>query len=305
MNFKSDMAIVIPAYKSEFFEETWESIINQTDRDFHVYVGNDAGDKIIEDILYSRNSSSQITYRYFDRNLGHESLTSHWNRCFDMVRNEKWIWLFSDDDLMDARCIENFRKSQSSNPDIRLFRWNTVKFVQDTPLKVNYMPEKFSLPDFLQMKFNYAIETYAVEFIMNRALLGQAGRFPCFPLGWCSDDLFWIRLLTHSDAITIPESPVFWRFSNHNISGKLNTSITAYQKLDACCLFLAELIEMKLFEKYDGAEQSFMRWISGQYGHLKKFLSVKTRVDYLSRISNMLPSSAKSLFTDIFQSPEF
>lgn len=38
------LAIVIPYYKINYFEETLKSLSNQTDKKFKVYIGNDASE---------------------------------------------------------------------------------------------------------------------------------------------------------------------------------------------------------------------------------------------------------------------
>ncbi|HCM22680.1 MAG TPA: hypothetical protein DIC46_18340 [Porphyromonadaceae bacterium] len=293
MNSNLDIAIVIPAYKSDFFKETFESIINQTDSNFHVYIGNDAGDKKIEKIIYSfeERANMKITYRYFENNLGQTSLTAHWNRCLEMLQNETWIWLFSDDDLMDKDCIKNFRKVQLKYPDISVFKFNSIKFANEKLLKKNIFPERFSQIDFLKIKFNYISESYAVEYIFKKELLNHCGYFPDFPLGWCSDDLFWIKCMSISDIITIPESLVHWRYSGQNISGRMNTKKIAEQKIHACILFMEELIKSDILEKDTEIEDSFFNWIINQYLYLKPNISKRAQKFYFSKIVESLPKT--------------
>ena len=38
---KRELAVVIPYYKIDYFEETLISLKNQTNRNFNIYVGND------------------------------------------------------------------------------------------------------------------------------------------------------------------------------------------------------------------------------------------------------------------------
>lgn len=37
-----DLAIIIPAYKVDFIDQTFESILKQTNQNFHLYVFDDA-----------------------------------------------------------------------------------------------------------------------------------------------------------------------------------------------------------------------------------------------------------------------
>jgi glycosyltransferase involved in cell wall biosynthesis len=45
------LAIVIPAYKGTFFKQTIESIVNQTCKDFTLYVGDDCSSYPMEMLI--------------------------------------------------------------------------------------------------------------------------------------------------------------------------------------------------------------------------------------------------------------
>ena len=68
-----DLAVVIPAYKPDFFHEALSSIAAQTDQRFHVYVGNDGGPREIEEVCRSMKGV-ELTYHHFPENLGGRSL---------------------------------------------------------------------------------------------------------------------------------------------------------------------------------------------------------------------------------------
>src|ERR1035437_7012722 len=108
MNSNHKLAIIIPAYKIEFFKESIESIANQTCKDFTLYIGDDASPSDFNEIINAYKDKINIIYRRFEKNLGGKDLVAHWNRCIDMIQNEEWIWLFSDDDLMEYNCVELF-----------------------------------------------------------------------------------------------------------------------------------------------------------------------------------------------------
>lgn len=219
----------------------------------------------------------KITYRYFENNLGQKSLTAHWNRCLKMLQNETWIWLFSDDDLIDKDCIKNFRKARLEYSDISVFKFNSIKFRNDTLLKKNIFPKRFSQKDFLNIKFNYICESYAVEYIFKKEILDCCGYFPNFPLGWCADDFFWIKCMSISDIITITESSVYWRYSERNISGRTNTEKITKLKIHACILFMEELIKSNILLKDTEIDNSFLNWLISQYQYLKPNISKKVQ----------------------------
>ena len=87
---KNKLAIVIPYYKIDFFEEVLKSIASQTDKRFTLYIGNDASPdnplQLIEKYFPEGN------YHYFDyqENLGGKNLAMQWERILENVK-EEWF----------------------------------------------------------------------------------------------------------------------------------------------------------------------------------------------------------------------
>ena len=48
---KDTLAIIIPAYKPDYLEETLESLTKQTNKDFKIYIGDDASPFYLENIV--------------------------------------------------------------------------------------------------------------------------------------------------------------------------------------------------------------------------------------------------------------
>ncbi|WP_273495560.1 glycosyltransferase family 2 protein [Rikenella microfusus] len=284
-----DLAIVIPAYKGDFLKECLESVFSQTDTGYHVYIFNDASaDERIESIVHSFGHRSNLTYLRFDTNMGRESLPGQWNRCIRHIGDERWVWLFCDDDVMDPDCVESFRKAVKNHPDGRLFRFNTIKFRDNVLLRRNELPTSVSLGAWLIGKLEYQFESYVVEYIFDRGLWDDIGGFPDFPLGWCADDWFWIQAMQQTDLITIPESLIYWRHSTHNISGAENDAATAFLKMTACCRFQDEMEATGVFRRYPAITDSFRRWIHAQWKYLSPQLSVEERTVFF-RFNDRFP----------------
>ena len=96
---KDALAIIIPAYKPDYLAETLESLTKQTNKDFIVYIGDDASPYDLKSIVDEFSSKLNIVYKRFEDNLGSKSLTKQWERCIELS-NEDWVWLFSDEDLL-------------------------------------------------------------------------------------------------------------------------------------------------------------------------------------------------------------
>lgn len=222
------LAIVIPAYKIMYFEQVLKSIANQTCKDFTLYIGNDASPYDFKPLVNSYGSEIKIVYKHFDKNLGKRDLVAHYERCIDLVRDEEWIWLFSDDDLMDFTCVETFYLSMHRNPDYDLFHFNVRKvdrFNNETVTQFLPFPEILSVEDFLLGNFKIGYYSTTVEYIFRKSHYYDQGRFQNFDLAWCSDTATWIKLGKKKGIRTIESSNVYWRESQLNISSNREEEI--------------------------------------------------------------------------------
>jgi glycosyltransferase involved in cell wall biosynthesis len=118
------LAVVIPAFKREFFAKALDSLARQTCKDFTVYVGDDDSPHALEEVVKPFRDRLDIHYTRFTENLGGKDLVAQWTRCVELTRGEDWIWLFSDDDLASSNCVELF---YSEMPRRRgdVYRFNT------------------------------------------------------------------------------------------------------------------------------------------------------------------------------------
>lgn len=280
---ENQLAIIIPAYKAEYLRMTIESIAKQTDQNFHLYIGDDAGDGRIKDIVNSFKGIIKMTYKRFEENLGNSSLVSHWNRCFEMVGSEKWLWLFSDDDLMSHNCVENFREAVKENQSCQIFKHDSVKFINNLEIvRKNAFDGNVTTGQFLKSKFTYSVESYVVEYIFDRELLKKIGGFPDFPLCWCADDLYWVLASQYSLIVKIRKTTVFWRYSELNISGQSNSRSTSKKKLQGCHMFLKALKSSNVFTSEPQLKKMAVLW------YLEQFTYLKTGLNYFDRILFLL-----------------
>lgn len=85
--------------------------------------------------------------------MGSKSLTKQWERSIDLS-TEEWIWLFSDDDIVDADCVDNFYKTHMNNSTSKLFKFHTKKidflsqgikleFINSLPIQYKQFNKRF------------------------------------------------------------------------------------------------------------------------------------------------------------------
>jgi len=219
------LAIVIPAYKEKFFYQTLETIANQTCKDFTLYIGDDASPDKLEEIVNRYVDKIRILYQRFPENLGGKDLIAHWERCVDLVRDEEWIWFFSDDDVMTNNCVEGFYETlklySADNLHNKILRFNLSITDQNLNIVQKYLtPATFSVEYFLEKQFiSHTLANRAVEFIFSKEAFYDKGKFVKFPLAWGSDKATILKLGQPGGFITMVKGEVLWRSSDFNISG--------------------------------------------------------------------------------------
>lgn len=215
------LAIVIPAYKPDFLEETLASLANQSCKDFSLYVGDDASPADLESIVNSFRQKMVIYYHRFAENLGGINLVAHWERCIHLCRDEEWICLFSDDDIMERGCIEAFHRcSVSDNVNVLHFNIDIVDESGSLIRKCPSFPHILSSEQYFNKLFRHQIDARMPEFIFRRDFLLSSGIIP-FEMAWRSDTATVMAAAVSGGIQTIaePECKIFWRASHSNISG--------------------------------------------------------------------------------------
>lgn len=213
----SSLAIIIPCYKSRFLYESINSIVGQTNQNFVLYVVNDASPDDVSSKL-TRFNGFNINYIEYQNNMGRTSLTSHWNRCIDLV-SEDWVWLFGDDDIAANDCVHLFYEWLKQKKDINIVRFNSnvidsngivIKRNKRHPvLQTSYE----SIINKIHKKYN----SYLPDHIFKKEAFIKTGGFDEYPLGWCADDAAWVKFSMGKMIETLP-TVINWRLSGDNIS---------------------------------------------------------------------------------------
>ncbi|MBD0365024.1 MAG: glycosyltransferase family 2 protein [Flavisolibacter sp.] len=240
MNRKDKLAIVIPAYKAAFLREAIQSIAQQTCKDFTLYIGDDASPHDLSRIIADFDNKMNIVYKRFDENLGGKDLAGHWNRCVGLVKEESWIWLFSDDDIMEPGCVEAFYVFIQAKPDVDLVHFNVQVISNKGSVIRNCppFPALLSAEDFFAKKVTCRLESFAVEYIFKRSVYEANGKFESFDLAWGSDDATWIKFSKKKGIRTINGPVVKWRYSQENITAIAEDKNVIIRKLNAVTAYL-------------------------------------------------------------------
>lgn len=296
-----ELAIILPAWKSKFLENSLRSIENQKAGSFRLYIFDDAGPPELAAIcLPFLERNPEWKYHRFEQNLGKENLAAHWNRCIGQS-SEDWVWLFSDDDEMEPGCVEAFLKAKATFPEHRVFRLPfAIMNEEGIPQPCKSMSDQvMSGKEFGKARFLRTLDSSAVEFIFNRKAYNECGGFPEFPAAWCSDDAAWIKFSGEEGIRFIEEGGVRWRSSALNISGSGGS--WTQKKLEAAIQFIVwynlEFPEEAKNPSFRAEQIIWLRLQMVHANHLPGFFDVLNMIRQLeiSGIANRL-----RCFQDLF-----
>lgn len=216
----NELAIVIPAYKIDFFRATLDSLAAQTCKDFTVYVGDDCSPSDFCSLIEEYKDRIDIRYTKFETNLGGKDLVAQWTRCIDLTEGEPWLWLFSDDDVMGERCVEAFYKEIEGEAKFDIYHFN-VDVINEKGEIIKHpakYPELISSKSFFRSKIRGTLECFVVEYVFTREIYNKINGFEPFDLAWGSDSATWIKMGKYNGIKTIVGDVIKWRSSTSNIT---------------------------------------------------------------------------------------
>lgn len=282
------LAIVIPYYKISHFNETLESLSLQIDKRFKVYIGNDASPENPDELLEKHASELEITYKKFENNIGGANLTKQWERCIEMVEDEKWIMILGDDDFVEDNLVASFYNNyESINERTSLIRFASRVVLEEEPSNLNQTifkhPQWETAQSSLCRKITGQTRSSLSEYIFLKDIFLKKG-FTNYPLAFFSDDKAWLDFSNNKPIFSINNSIVNIRISNFSISGRtdnLDLKTEAEQNFysdlyfnqlkefsKACRLHIIRKYEISLLKskKINGSQ-----WVSLYISYLKNY----------------------------------
>ena len=216
------LAIIIPYYKLTFFNATLESLANQTDNRFTVYIGDDNSTESPLAVLGNYEHKINVKYRRFCENFGSSSLTKQWHRCLEMIDNEEWVIFLGDDDVLKDNVVAAFyNQFDTFNNLVNVVRFSTCKIdaLGDITSEQFTHPPLESATDFLFRNVRSSLSEYA----FRKSTVQKIG-FRDFPLAWFSDILAVLEFSNFKNVYSINTAVVLIRISALSISGQQNNS---------------------------------------------------------------------------------
>jgi glycosyltransferase involved in cell wall biosynthesis len=277
------LAIVIPYYKLTFFEETLQSLANQTDKRFKIYIGDDASPENPSNLLSKYQNKFDFVYHRFETNLGGISLTQQWERSISLTADEEWLMILGDDDYLGDNVVEQFYchlPEFQSNSNVVRFASQLVYEPEKTKSKIYVNPVWEPATDAFYRKFRRIAMSSLSEYVFSRKAHEKHG-FHDYPLAWNSDDRAWLDFSEDQPIYSINEALVFPRMSNLNITGRRD-NLGLKNKSSAAFYHYLILEKLKYYTKYES-----IKIVRKYYFELEKVKSLSVK-DWMFIIKHYL-----------------
>ena len=239
------LAIVIPFFKLTFFEETLQSLATQTDKRFKVYIGDDASPEDCTALLQKFEGKFDFVYQRFETNLGGISLTQQWGRCIALSKDEDWLMILGDDDVLGENVVREFYKvkQQLDEEKINVMKFASVLINEMSKQisKIYSHPIKEMAADAYWKHYKGESRSSLSEYVFRRKSYNRYN-FTNFPLAWHSDDKAWLDFSQGGILYGCNDAIIQVRLSSENISGKKDNIIS---KRKARLLFFEDIIQNK------------------------------------------------------------
>ncbi|RTY84397.1 glycosyltransferase family 2 protein [Flavobacterium sp. GSP27] len=265
------LAIVIPYYKITFFEATIESLADQTDKRFKVYIGDDASTENPGDLLEKYKGKFEFVYHRFERNLGGTSLVLQWERCIALSNKEEWIMILGDDDYLSKNVVFEFYENYNLfHENCNVLRYSTRVIDQingeESKLCTNLLFETGI--QYISRKIKGKARGSLSEFVFNKNEFLKH-KFTNYPSAFYSDDKIVLDLTKVKNIFSTNSAVVFVRISSESLSGK--AEIHKNDLFLARFEFFEYLIKIKyyLFDVYT-RKIIVERFLSYTYQHKKQ-----------------------------------
>ena len=216
------LAVIIPFYKIKYLQETLSSLVNQTNKDFNVYIGDDCAPYSPIETIKPFEKYLNITYTRFNENVGRYCPVYNWNRCLDHLNNEEWVCVLPDDDTLSCNVIEEiYNVINNSHKKYNVLKLG-VNIINDSGILISSKAGKGSMSS-LQLYnkvLNGTLDMTLGDLVFRKSKLIEIGGFVDFPSAWGSDHATFMLASSNLEVFNIPNAYLNFRMSGLNISSQ-------------------------------------------------------------------------------------
>ena len=221
------VSIVIPAYKSHYFEDALLSALNQSYPKLEIVVCDDSPDHRIEQIVKQYAGDKRLRYHRNEKHLGGRG---NYLQCFQLAKGE-YIKFLNDDDLLHPRCVETMAFYLRTMPEVSLVtsyrqlidhfgRPQGDKLFNRRIVRENSVIRGENLANLLlSRRVNFIGEPTTVMF-RKADLSGTKPHIMSYnnrPALANGDVTIWVNLLGRGDAVYLVQPLSYFRIHRHQV----------------------------------------------------------------------------------------
>lgn len=234
---ENKLAIVIPFFKINFFEQTLLSLSQQSVKKFNVYIGNDASSDSPEELIEKYNKTGNIYYKRFENNLGGEGrLVEQWERCIELSLDEDWIMILADDDYVSENFVEEFYRNieKAEKEGIQLLRFKMRRVSEKDDFLVDLeQPIIHNAVDYVWEDETHRRFLSISENVFSRKVYEEKG-FRNYPLAWRIPMMMYLDFTNAGKVLGINTAFVSIRRSDQQLSWRKDLDMYKKNAMKMC-----------------------------------------------------------------------
>ena len=239
----NELAIVVPYFKIDYFEECIKSLANQSNKRFSIYIGNDLSPNDPLPIIDKYLSAGQYSYFNYSENFGGKNLAFQWMRILEEIK-EPWFQILGDDDSIALNFVEEFYKHLAVvDSRCHVLKFNSVlDFVGEKEERYysGFRTGYYDTYNLILRKISGGLNSSLSEHIFRTNRFKEVG-FNIYPLAWHTDDYLILRMSGFEKTYFVRDSSVLVRVFSNSTSGSEKNQL---EKSDATRQFLRDFAKL-------------------------------------------------------------
>ena len=269
------VSVILPNYNhGKYLGPRFDSIVNQSFKDFEIIILDDASTDRSAEIIRSWNDP-RITDTVFNKtNSG--STFRQWEKGLSSAHGE-YIWIAESDDLADPGFLKTLVARLDSDPEI------VVAFAASTWIDENnreihqpphetektWEPQEIIRNDFLTGNMIYN----ASAVVFRKEALKRVNFEEITPYRYAGDWLFWIQLIDRQKVSRIGERLNFFRRHEENVSFKADREGLQYKEGLKVVYYIYNHYPIPFFTKQKNLLQWAKKMAGSKMENLKEILA--------------------------------
>jgi len=166
----SRIDVVIPTYnRAEYLQFAIESVLNQSFRDFHLYILDNCSTDNTPEVV-KQYDSPNFTYKRNEENLG---FIGNLNKALQ-TGNGEFIQIFHDDDILEPNFLECVVDFLSTNEDTVFVHTGAYIINEENKIVKNQLknyPEKFQSKEFFEFWLKNGVSIICPSAVFRRNMI--------------------------------------------------------------------------------------------------------------------------------------